>query len=309
MRSPAITIPIVVLIVVAVILLIPHAIQHEEEEMDLSKLVPESIGAWRSEGEDGLYDREMIFDYMDGAGEVYLSFAYQKLFVRRFTKPPEEELTVELYHMGHSGDAFGIFSRGRVGEDVGIGQNSEYRSGYLLFWKGRYFIIVYTLLENEESKEAVFEISRQIAANITEEGTVPAIISLLPTEGLIEKSVRYFHKHTDLNQHYFVSDDNILELGMETEALIANYQEGDDYSFLLIVCYPEAGSAGTAFERFTDIYMPEGRESGIVQIEDGYWTAAARTGAFIVAVFDAPTAQRAGRLLTATIERVEGAGK
>lgn len=309
MRSPAIAILVSVMIVFAMIFVFPLAINKGEKGMDLSKLVPESAGEWRIEGEDCLYDRETIFDYMDGAGEVYLSFAYQKLFVRRFTRPPDEELTVELYDMGNPPDAFGIFTRGRAGDDVGIGRDSEYRSGYLLFWKGKYFVIVYTLVENEESKETVFEISRIIADNITEDGAIPDMVSLLPEENLIQKSIRYFHKHTDLNQHYFLADDNILDLGMETEALIANYQEEDIYSFLLIIRYPEVGLARGAFDRFIDIYMPEGRESGIVQIEDGYWTTAASTGAFIIAVFDAPSARRAGQLLAAAKEHIEGADR
>ena len=119
--------------------------------MDLSELVPESIGTW-SNYEDSIYDKETIFEYMNGAGEVFLSFAYERMFVRQFSKSEdmEEELTVEIYDMGKPSDAFGIFTRFRSGEDAGTGQSSSYLSGNLSFWKGRYFVIIFVLMEFKE---------------------------------------------------------------------------------------------------------------------------------------------------------------
>ena len=46
--------------------------------------------------------------------------------------------------MGRDSEAFGIFSRNRQGPEAGIGQGSEYRSGYLVLWQGPYFATVYT---------------------------------------------------------------------------------------------------------------------------------------------------------------------
>ena len=74
--------------------------------MDTAHLLPERLGAWRAAGDPVLYDRDTVFRYMDGAAEVYLSFAFQSLLVGRYGGPGGHEVTVELYDMGNPADAF-----------------------------------------------------------------------------------------------------------------------------------------------------------------------------------------------------------
>lgn len=281
----------------------------EEEEMDLSKFIPASFGAWSpaEDSADAWYDKNTIFDYMNGAGEVFLSFAYERMFVRHFSKGDSGELTVEIFDMGKSDDAYGIFTRARYGEDAGIGQGSEYRSGHLNFWKGRYFVSVSTMLETEESREDVLEISRAIASNIPDEGPLPTVVTLLPPENLIEKSIHFFHKHTELNRHYFIADENILLLDPGVEAVIASYEREDEFTFLLLIRYPTADRAVEAHRSFLEAYMPEAIGTGLTQIEDGYWTAVSSTGDYLAAVFDAPTSEKAQQLLMTAKSRLEGA--
>lgn len=284
------------------------ACQPGGNRMDLSQLVPESSGTWTTY-EDSHYDKQTIFDYMDGAGEVFLSFAYERMFVRRFSKSETEALTVEVYDMGTPADAYGIFTRFRSGEDVEIGRTSSYTPANLNFWKGRYFITVFTMASTGESKADILDMARSIDAGITYGGDLPLVVTLLPTEDLIEETIRFFHLHTDLNRHYFVSDSNILDLDREVDAAIATYREGDGFNYLLVIRYPEEDRAATVFDSFLEIYMPEAAESGIVQIEDGLWAAAVRIGEFITVVFDASTSERALLLLEAARGRIEGVSK
>jgi hypothetical protein len=271
----------------------------EENEMDLSMLVPEHSGGWRSTGQDSLYDRETIFRYMNGAGEVYLSFTFQRLLVRSFAELGGKRITVELYDMGSAADAYGIFSRNRQGEDVHIGQGSEWRSGYLIFWKERFFVTVFADEEGERAEQAVLELGAAIAGRIEEEGALPAVVSLLPQQDLMKRSIRYFHKHTDLNQHYFIADDNILNLDMGTDAVIAEYRKRQAHVYLLIIHYPNMDRAASAFESYIGVFMPEARDSGVTRLEDGSWAAAIRESRYIVTVLDAPTRATAEQLMTA----------
>jgi len=302
------TVLLVMLVTVAMVIM-PRRLS-DDMIADLSSLAPDSVDRWMEEaGSDAVYDRETIFDYMNGAGEVYLSFSYREMFVRRYAGPTGEELTLEIYDMGSSSDAFGIFSRARQEDDIGIGQGSEYRSGYLNFWKGRFFITAYTYDENEDSRAALLALGRSIASAIPETGPPPEIVDCLPTGDLLPNTIRYFHLHTDLNRHYFVADENILDLDPEVDAVIASYEREDDYSYLLIVAYPSEERAQTAHRTFADIYMPEAAATGVTQIEDGSWTAAIRTGMSVAVVFDASTADRARQLLADARARMEGAMK
>ncbi len=283
----------------------------EDLAMELAELVPESLGPWQRSGEDARYDRESIFKYMDGAGEIYLCFAFRELFVRRFRPAADlaaEEITVELYDMGNSADAFGIFSRNRAGPDVGVGQGSEYRSGYLVFWQDRYFVTVFTRQETDRSRQAVLELGRSIAAAVPRQGNPPDLVAMLPKEDLVSESVRYFHRHTDLNHHYFLAEENLLDLGPRTDAVIASYRRPGEFLFLLIVRYANQGLAESAHRQFIGGYLPEGQATGIARIEDGSWAAAALAGIHLVAVFDAPTPERAAALLGTARERITREG-
>jgi hypothetical protein len=273
--------------------------------MNLAQYLPEAIGHWRRQGPDEVYDRRSIFKYMDGAGEVYLSFAFARMLVRRFAGRGGQQITAELYDMTRPEDAFGIFARNREGLDVGVGQGSEYRSGYLIFWKGPYFGTIYAERETEDSQEGVLALGRSIAGRIKEEGALPAIIEVLPQERLLAESIRYFHKHTDLNQHYFLADDNILNLDAQTEALIANYRVGASLVYLLIVHYPTVEQSQAAHRNFGKIYAPEATDGEAVRLEDETWMTSARVGHYVLAVFDAPTAGSAGQLMQAAQNRIK----
>ena len=276
-----------------------------------SKLSPPSeMGGWRWDGNEATYDPRTIFDYMDGAGELYLSYHFRSLSVRRFVKPGEPSITLEIYDMGSSGEAFGIFSYERQDEDAGIGQGSEYGGGLLRFWKGRYFASVYSDGESPEVKAAILAIGEAVARSIESPGKAPELIALLPgpEDGLMERNLCYFHGHLLLNRRFFVANKNILLMGSETEAVLAPYLRGGPKKcHLLIVRYPHERQAGMAFESFTKAYMPEVGGKGELQTEDQRWTVARPLKNFIVVVFGAPTEREARRLIHGVEERMRGA--
>jgi hypothetical protein len=275
------------------------ALASEVPSMDIGSLMPDSVGAWHRTGDDARYDRQSIFHYMDGAAEVYLSFAFRELLVRTYAGPAGARLTAELYDMGRDSEAYGIFSRNRQGPEAGIGQGSEYRSGYLVLWQGPYFATVYADRQGPDQEAAVRGLGAAIAQGIGITGREPALLDCLPRADLVPGSLRYFHLHTDLNQHYFVADDNILDLGPETEAALAGYERGEEYAYLLIVRYPAAERARAAFAAYREAFLPEAAEGEPVQIEDGTWSAAVRSGSYLLAVYDAQSAARAAALLAA----------
>jgi hypothetical protein len=269
----------------------------KEREVSLRELLPAEAGGRALLDSATAYDEKTIFRYMDGAAEVYLSFDFRSLLVARYPGPDGDTLTVELYDMGSSTEAFGIFSRNRSGEDRGIGQGSEYRSGYLLFWKDRVLGTVWTSVETERSREGVLDLGRAIAKRIPKEGPLPDILGLLPTANRDPRSVRYFHKHTDLNEHYFLSDDNILGLGTDTEAALASYAFPPAEPLLLVVRYPDEARAASAEARLRETFLLGAGPSGVARLEDGSCAGAGRTGRRLLLVLDAPDTETAERFL------------
>jgi hypothetical protein len=267
-----------------------------EQDPTLASLVPTEFSGW-SFVEDRTFDADTIFEYIDGAGEVYRSYNMKSLFARRFEKTGEPALVVDLFDMGTAADAFGVFTHDLDGEDAAIGQGSTYKGGLLSFWKGRYFASVYAEGETPGTKQAVFAISAAIDRAIGFSGEKPALVTGLPAAGLDPRSVRYFHNHSVLNYHFFVADANILGLDQTTSAALASYGAGDERAVLLIVLYPDEGQALSGFDRFRKAYMPEAAEPAVVRTEDGKWTAAQRAGRVVTIVFQAPDRARAEELL------------
>ncbi len=281
--------------------------EHMQDSREaLVSLLPAEVAGWKAEGEDQVFDPETIFDYIDGAGEVYRSYNFRLLLSRRYRRDGAADLVADLFDMGSSRDAFGVFTHDLEGEDAGVGQGSTYKGGLLSFWRDRYFVSLYAEEESEETKKALFSLGENIAAAVGRDGRLPDLLELVPPDYRATRSVRYFHTHHILNYHFFVATENVLELGSDTEAVLAvrprpgeaaapvRAEKGD--GVLLIVEYPDGTGASASFSRFLEALMPdaapkEGAPSSLrlVRTEDGRWAGAVLAGNVVAVVFQEPS--------------------
>ena len=277
------------------------------KKMEMKKLLPLEIGSYKADGKDEFYDRNTTFRYMDGAAELYRSFAFKLLLVRRYLRANAPAIIVELFEMGSSEDAFGVFSFETEGEDVRVGQGSDYGGGLLRFWKGKFFVNVYAEQETPSTKQDVLEIAKGIARSLGQEGQKPKLIHYLPQEGLSERSIRYFHLYQSLNYHYFVSHQNILRLGEKTNAVLGSYllPQTNEKTFLLLIQYPTKKLAGEALQSFVKAYLPESTTAKAIQTENRKWAAAQSHQVYVIIVFDAPLKERSEELIQATRTKLE----
>jgi len=262
--------------------------QNENRARIMGSYIPRTAGPWLSEA-DQVYDAETIFGYIDGAGEVYRSYNMKLLVSRSFHKDGKPGLVADIFDMGTSADAFGVFTHDLDGEDAGIGQGSNYKAGLLSFWKDRYFGSVYAEEETEETKAAVLELGREIASAIPGEGPKPVLLAFLPAEGLETGRVCFFHNYSVLNYHFFVADKDILLLDQSADVVLAPYVRGEGKSYLLLVRYPDEAGAARALESFLRVYMPDASPSGTVRTEDGKWTAVLRKRDILAVAFNEPS--------------------
>jgi len=254
-------------------------------------------GAWTAHDPDSTYDGETIFDYIDGAGEVYRAYNMRECLSRRYTATGLPTIVLDIFDMGSSEDAFGVFTHDRDGKTVDVGQEGLYRQGWLSFWKGRFFVSIYMERETVDAKEAAYHLARAVDSLIGDEGPKPPILRKLPPEGLQDRSVRYLHHPLLLNYHYYLSDENILNLGKETDALLASYSRGGKRARFLLVHYPSPERARGAHEKFLASYLPEGGTGGAVLLENGKWSAALRKGSLLAVVLEADSRLLAESLL------------
>jgi hypothetical protein len=268
---------------------------------DLAKSLPREILDWKVSGDDAVYDKTTIYDYLDGGAEVYLAFDFQAALARKYAGPNGDEIALDIYDMGSPEEAFGVFSCDRQDEDAGIGQESEYGAGLLRFRRGRYFVSITALGDENASGKAIIALGKAAAESLGPDGPVPAMLDLLPSDGLVRDRTSYFHSVINLNNRYFVAGENILNLDKgQTDCALAEYAVNDEETGkLLAIRYPDEGSARAARESFLRGFLPEAGPDGAALTENREWTLARQSGRFLFVVFEAPSAKWAEDLASA----------
>jgi len=265
-------------------------------------LLPDRIDDWVRQDSPATYDRETIFDYIDGAGEVYRSYAFRDVAVARYTRSGSPEITVELFDMGNAEDAYGVFSYARESEEAGIGGGFERKGSVLCFWQDRFYVCVAAEQLAADAGSVLEDIARQISRAMPPAPARPALLQLLPDEGRVALSERFFHLHQTLNYHYYLARENVLELNPNTDAVLARYRPGSTY--VTVVAYPDEAAATSAIASFKGAIIPGAGDAETVETGAGAFTSAVLHGRYVVVVLDAVSRDAADTLRLATTARV-----
>lgn len=280
--------------------------------------LPRTFGPWTRPDGSRRIEAGSIFDYMDGAGELYLAYGFDHLDVFEYGSADQGTVLVELYWMRTSDDAFGLLSGDWGGEPVVLEgeavtsttspspvppHRALYGAGLLRLWSDTLYARVQASRETAASREQVLAIGRALVAGRTE-APFPALISALPrtagpTYRLRPDRTTYLRSHLVLNSAYFLSPENILNIDHTTEAAVATYESSipappRHQVRLLLVRYRDETAARAAVVRFRDAYLPETRERAgsttglsfaLQHVEDG-WTAFQLKGRCLSVVFE-----------------------
>ena len=278
----------------------------EKGEMDQAISLPSEVEGWKWDGKEIKYNSKTLFDYIDGAAELFLAFGFQNLTARRYEKSNQPPITIELYEMGSSEDAYGVFSFDRQDESVGMGQGSEFGGGLLRFWKGKYFVSIYADGGGAEVEPTLLKMGRSVDTSIPATGQEPKLLGFIPGKdrGLVDQSVHYLKSHILLNQRFFIAHQNILNLDRKTEAVLAQYLRDGQKIHLLLIRYPGLKEAQDAYQSFMKAYLPDAGGKDRAKTEDRKWTIARRKNEFVFIVFGSLTEVDAEALLNATEEKL-----
>jgi hypothetical protein len=238
-----------------------------------------------SVGERKVYTRDDLSDYIDGGAAFYLAYSFEWLAVWDVTvQGPERRAVVELYRFTNAEDALGVLmdrapdAGYRKGFERGIA-----RKGSLRAQKGLYFVRIATPDRSEAGDTLVRHLGNLMSAALPEAKTkLPSVCASLPTESMRPGSVRYFHTKESLDSVHYLADENLLGLSAETQCGLASYgaaPEGKAPAVVLLMAYPGADAARTAFETFCRRYLecepPAERKTASARVEDDTWAAGA----------------------------------
>jgi hypothetical protein len=183
-----------------------------------------------------------LWEYINGAAELFVEYGVQTC---RTTDLSSGDLTVtvDLYDMGTSLNAYGVFGRERSGDPVTI-QGATIATISLpyqaLLLKGSTYAKV-NVFEGDLTQESAVALLEGLALALPGETTVPAEMELLPAFGKVEGSEGY-------------KPDAFLGLVELTDCIFAEYALEGGEPWQGFVVLPEA--AGSVWESLSAEWTP-----------------------------------------------------
>ena len=295
--------------------------------------LPLKVGMWERPGIPKVIDKTNIFDYMNGAGELYLGYRFKRLEVYEYSAGDTNDILVELYYMETSDDAFGLLSLDWEGEPVSLSGPAEtkkipddvvpssralYGQGLMRIWADKIYARILAVLETPESRDAVFALSRAVWKD-KKKPARPDILLPLPVNldnnwRIQKKRTAFFRSYLVLNSLYYLSHQNILNLGLKVEGATTSYESeqhaGTKRIRLIYIKYETAEEACKGLSLFLESYIPEKKINSeaddsdsfrnTIKLEDG-WMGYGLNGSSLTLVFESPEKELVDILLTQTI--------
>jgi len=218
------------------------------------------INNLQKNGEIEIYNPDDLYNYINGAADLYLNYNFVELKLQRYKGNAEQSLTIEIYRHSNNLTAFGIYSSERPSEGnwVDIGAQGYYEGEILNFYKGQYYIkIMAYKIENAE--DFLKNTAKIVDENLEGENELPILLKSFPEKGKIEHSEKYIHK-------------NFLGYESLSGAFTADYIiDGENFTMFLIQKNSNKKCKKMLIEYFDSIKLDkENVKEGEMLVKDPY---------------------------------------
>ncbi len=217
-----------------------------------------SIKGWDREINDVVYDNYTLWEYIDGAADIYLAYDFENLFIATYTDSEGKKINVELYRHSTPENAFGIYSAERMADYsfVDVGVQGYYESGILNFLSGQYYVKMSSAGKPLAGKEAFLEIAVALIDALETDNNWPPVLGLFPEEGKAANTESYIAR-------------DFLGYSVLYSAFTAEYDMPEKFKMFIIRLSGES-EASSMLQSYTD-QLNEDKitvEDGIYIIQD-----------------------------------------
>jgi hypothetical protein len=222
-----------------------------------AELFPEVRG-WTLTPREKVYTRENLWDIIDGAAELYLSYNFIDLHIAEYSNARDMDVHVELYRHGSNQDAFGIYSQERNQDYhfIDLGIQGYIEDGVLNFLTGIYYVKISSHRTGAGGREALTTIAREINSHLRQSNRWPDVLALFPPEGREPNSEAYLA-------------ENFLGYGFLRSAFVAEYKTETPFR-IFIIKLDSAEQTRRMAESYVRAFQPASRcgENGTVSVKD-----------------------------------------
>jgi hypothetical protein len=174
-------------------LTVPGGRADQDNPVILKSLLP-AVEGMESGESPSTYFPESLFEYINGAAEIYLSYDFKELIVAEYTKKGSpDSVAVEIYDMGNHKNSFGIYSAERYtdNEFMDFGTQGYMEEGALNFLVGRYYVKLLCYDCGEKSDQWLRAFSEKIVNRVAKKEGFPVYLQAFPKEGLIPNTEKF----------------------------------------------------------------------------------------------------------------------
>lgn len=211
---------ICLLLVLSAATVIPVAAQPPELN------VPVPTG-WTAVDQEYRYGRDSLWEYINGAAELFLKYKFSELVVADFEQG-DGALTVCVYDMGGTLDAYGIFEAEKPGKAevlADIGSAAVLQPPYQgMLIKDRYYVKV-EAGGGDVTAEALRAAMEDVATGLPGDNGLPPELAALPEEGRLPGTVAF-------------AGGDFLGFSDLKACLYADYEDAEGKEYRLFVMKP-----------------------------------------------------------------------
>ena len=164
--------------------------EEKYESLSLQSLLPQ-LSNWTMTEEPSTYFPETLFEFINGAAEIYLAYDFKELSVSQYSREGSTtSVAVEIYEMSNDINAFGIYGAERYPDNnfVSIGIQGYIEEGVLNYLIGKYYVKLLCFEGSNRSGEYLELFAKAIAEKIQGQTTFPILLDHFPKEGLVANS-------------------------------------------------------------------------------------------------------------------------
>ena len=212
------------------------ALLEEEGVSSLHFLLPDVV-TWKIPESPQDYFPEILFEYINGAAEIYLSYDFKELTVGQYEKGDSNaSLIIEIYDMGNEINSFGIYSAERFPDSqfISLGNQGYLEEETLNFIVGKYYVKLLCFDSGKESADFLKLFSQEVVKRVKDKGTLPPALAFFPKQGLVRNSekfiLRNFMGYSFLHSGYLA---NYKLEDLEFDCFLIEGENADDAQNML----------------------------------------------------------------------------
>jgi hypothetical protein len=185
----------IVIIAFLLTLIAPNPGQAAGSSAEKALPAPACAEGWTLDGKVALYDKDGLFDRINGEAELYFPYGFEVLAYARYENKKDRSIAVDadVYTMGSLLDAFGMFAnyRRKDATEAGIGAEGTVTPSQLLFYQDRYLVRLQVTGATTVDQAVLLACAGAIAKKLPPNSGRPKELDALAVPAVVKKSERY----------------------------------------------------------------------------------------------------------------------